>query len=137
MRKQSGFTLVEIIVAIVIVSVAIVAIISISRKGREIDIDSLHNRRARTIIDSCFESSSYQYANAVNFVAVNRAVLIDPRRAGATDDLIGTLTITLTPTTTAAASGINVPSTKLLATITWQEPEGQQSIALEKLVPQL
>lgn len=132
-----GYTLAELLVAVAIFSVTIAGIVAVLRKGIETTVTDTHRKRARTIIDSCFESASYQPANYAGMAAVNRAVLIDARNEGSpSDDLSGTLTISVTDQTDNSRAPA-VAYKQVRATVQWTEPEGGQSLVLDKWVTAL
>ena len=108
----AGFTLAELIVAAAIGSLAILVLVGVLRKGIEISETTQHRQRARAIIDSCLESPRFQCGNFVNMASSPAAtVIIDPRSAGADDDLTGTLAITVTAgvSVASAVSGSGYP----------------------------
>ena len=127
-----GFTLVEMLTSAAILSIAVVALVAVVRTGRELEITDLHRRRARTIIDSCFEDSVYHpdnYDALTPAVFLAGSVLIDPRDAAGTgDDLMGGLWFDI------AASSTHVAHKRIRASVHWREPEGIDSIWMEKWV---
>jgi type II secretory pathway pseudopilin PulG len=132
-RSRHGFTLVELLVASTLLIIAIVSIVTIVRKGAEIEVADRHRRTARSVIKSQFESATYSRANYATMANLTQAVVIDPRNAGPGDDLSGTLTITVSaPQTIAAASATTITFRAVSATVTWTEPEGQQTVSLIK-----
>jgi len=131
---DAGFTLVELVVSAVIIGIAIMAVVAVARKGRELDITYSHHRRARAIIDSCFESVAYQYTNYAALPTITgQLVKIDPRGDGPDDDLNGSLTMTVSPPTTIGG----VECKQISATVSWAEPEETKSITVEKWVTQI
>lgn len=136
LKGAGGYSLAELLIAVSIFSITIIALVGVLRKGSEISTTDGHRKRARALIDSCFESASYQPANYANLAAVSRAVLVDPRGNGTADDLAGTLRITVTPGTDNS-SGTAIPFTRVTISVTWPEPEGSQAISLEKVLTNL
>jgi len=123
--RKNGYSLVEVLVAAAILIIAILAIIAVVRKGRELDITDRHRRVARATIMSRFENPSYRYDNYDNVAPLNgQTVIIDPRdTATTTDDLTGTLVITVAPEDTLqGASNTPIPFKEVTMRITWQEP---------------
>jgi hypothetical protein len=143
--RIAGFTLAELIVAGAIGSLAILVLVGVLRKGIEISETTQHRQRARAIIDSCLESPQFQSDNFVNIASSPAAgVIIDPRLAGATDDITGTLTISvasgvnttpLSPSGTAARD--NVSFKRIALTVSWNEEQGTETVSLEKTVTNL
>jgi prepilin-type N-terminal cleavage/methylation domain-containing protein len=134
-RARQGFTLVEILVSAIIIGIAIVAVVAVARKSREMDITFNHHRKARVLIDSCFESAEWQYPNYDNFANRQDSVLVDPRSAGG-QVLKGLLSISVALDSTAGSVGGNVRYKNVNATLTWMEPEGTQSVSMKKSVAQ-
>jgi hypothetical protein len=132
-----GFSLIEILVSSLIITLSVIALVTVIRKGSELVITESHRKRARSVIDSCFESPSYHYSNYWGLANVNRSVLIDPRDAGIDgDDLMGSLAIKVA-VDTVKAGGTNVPAKKVIISVSWKEPEGLQSIILEKHITKI
>ena len=143
-QRIEGFTLAELIVAAAIGSLAILVLVGVLRKGIEISETTQHRQRARAIIDSCFESPRYQCDNFVNIASsAATSVIIDPRSAGAADDLMGTLTITVTSgvATPQSQSGVaqrdNVAFKRIAMVVSWSEEQGTETVSLAKSVTNL
>ncbi|MBN1129884.1 MAG: hypothetical protein JXA71_12905 [Chitinispirillaceae bacterium] len=137
----AGFTLAELLVAAAIASLAILVLVGVLRKGIEISETTQHRQRARAIIDSCFESPTYQCGNFMNIPADQATVIIDPRPTG---NLTGILTIAINPSThPTPLSPVNdqvrndVACKTVTMTVTWEEPQGQESVMLEKTLTKL
>jgi prepilin-type N-terminal cleavage/methylation domain-containing protein len=136
LKSCRGFTLTEVVVSAVVVGVAIAAVVATMRKSREIDVTFIHHHRARVIIDSCFESAQYSCENYSSIPTVSGAsVLIDNRSGGL--QLTGTLNISVALDSTVGTGNTTVLSKKCSATVSWLEPEGTQSVSLNKMVPSL
>jgi hypothetical protein len=141
----AGFTLAELIVAGAIGSLAILVLVGVLRKGIEMSETTQHRQRARAIIDSCLESPQFQCNNFTNIPAsVSAGVIIDPRSAGTTDNLTGTLTIAVTPgvnTTPLSPGGNaardNVSFKRIALAVSWNEEQGTETVSLEKTVTNL
>ena len=130
-----GFTLVEVLVAAAVMSIALFAIIAVVRKGREIDINDLHRRQARTLICAQFESQTYQYTNYPNIPIGTTAipVTIDPRNG--TNQLAGTLRIT-TDSTRLTIGAKAILTKKITASLSWKEPEFTDTVTITKILAQ-
>src|SRR3989339_2192014 len=104
-NNPKGYSLAELLVAVAIISIAVVVIAAVLRKGAEITTTDGHRSRARALIDSTFESAPYQRRNFDAMANLSRSVLIDPRNEGSSgDDLSGTLTVTVTAESNASAA---------------------------------
>jgi prepilin-type N-terminal cleavage/methylation domain-containing protein len=133
-RGARGFSLAELLVSVAIFSITVVAIVSVLRTGNELSTTDGHRKRARAVMDSCFESASYQPSNYSNLASVARAVLIDARDPGdAGDDLTGSLRITVA-VVTDNSTGIQVEYKRVNLSVSWQEPEAVQTLTLEKII---
>ena len=113
-----GFSFVEIAVAAAIISIMLVAIVAMVRKGQEwIPLDR-HMQFARGIIARTFEKEEFQPENYNNLVSgtTTQTVIIDPKT-----NLQGTFSMTISPEV-AQISGVTVPHKKITAVISWLEP---------------
>jgi Tfp pilus assembly protein PilV len=134
---NGGFSLVELLVASSIMVIAIVSIVTIVRKGGEMDVTDRHRRMARSIINSTFESTEYSPASYSTLANATRPVVIDPRDTLTTaDNLNGTLQITVTPGSVNGANATVVPYKNVTMTVAWSEPEGSQSVTLTRWLAQ-
>ncbi len=55
-KSFRGYSIVELLVAAIILSIAITAIIAVIRKGRELEIIDKHRRQARSVITNLLET---------------------------------------------------------------------------------
>lgn len=132
-----GYTLVELLVAVAIFSIAIAGVVAVLRKGIETTVTDAHRQQARSLIMSCLESADYQPDKYTTMAGGHRPVVIDARNPATTaDDLTGTLTVTITDHTDLS-SATPVPYKAVSVSVQWTEPEGAQNITLEKWVTQL
>ena len=128
---KSCYSLAELLVAVGIFSVTVLAIASVLRTGSEINITDVHRQRARSIVDSCLESPSYSPQQYGAIAPANAVILIDPRAAGNSDDLTGNLIITVAVDTNKANAAY-VEYKRVNVSVQWNEPEGAQSVTMEK-----
>ena len=139
-RTCGGFTLLEVMVASVIVVISIAAVVAMVRKGQELTSDDGHRRIARSLITTKLESSTYDYTNYGNLSAGSTidTVVIDTRGTTAkTDDIKGVRTITVgAEQTITGTSSISVPYKVLTLRVTWQEPEGMDTVQIQKQIAQ-
>jgi hypothetical protein len=132
---KNGFSLVEALVAAALLSLSIIMIVAVIKNGRAIDINDLHRRQARAIINGVLGSPHYDYTNYVYLHAnpgtkSDSTVTLDPRDGSS--PLTGALKIQ----TIVVPSGGTIPFdvVKIIITVTWQEPEFPDSIVIEKWV---
>ena len=127
-------------VASVIVVISIAAVVAMVRKGQELTSDDGHRRIARSLITTKLESSTYDYTNYGNLSAGSTidTVVIDTRGTTAkTDDIKGVRTITVgAEQTITGTSSISVPYKVLTLRVTWQEPEGMDTVQIQKQIAQ-
>jgi type II secretory pathway pseudopilin PulG len=131
---MAGYSLVELLVASTILVVAIISIVTVVRKGSDLEVSDKHLRQARTIMNSVFESPVYRSGNYANLANDTRTVVIDPRGSGTTDDLSGTLAIAVTSATASGSNMTTINYKKVQLTLSWNEPEGAQALTLARMV---
>jgi hypothetical protein len=111
---------------------------TVIRKGREIDITSIHHRRVCAVIDSCLESSAYSAENYIALADTQTQVLIDDRGTGEDDDdVTGTLTIAISQHEAELEDSEPEPYKLVKATVIWNEPEGIETVTIYKGVARL
>ena len=113
-----GFSFVEIMVAAMVISVMIISVIAMVRKGSEWIPLNRHMRFARGIIASTMEKQAYQPENYNNCVAgtTTTTEILDPKT-----NLQGTFSLTITAEI-AQVNGVTVPHREITGVITWMEP---------------
>lgn len=79
--NHRGYSLVELMVSATIIALLAIAVVSMVRKSNHLRSEDAHRRRARAIIDSCFESRSYHYSNYVDLSGDTLSVIIDERES--------------------------------------------------------
>lgn len=136
---KQGYSLLELLVSATIIALLTIAVVSMVRKSNHLTSEDAHRRRARALIDSCFESRSFHFSNYVNLAGDTLGVAIDERGAGSVeDDLTGTLTISVSGEMKMSGSdGIDVPYKEVGMLVRWLEPEGPVTINLTKWITQL
>jgi prepilin-type N-terminal cleavage/methylation domain-containing protein len=130
--KKNGFSLVELLVAALILAIATVAVVSMVRKSREIQLSDNHRQEVRAIINAAFEKSySYRQFSSISVQDTSMNVLIDNRTG---TPLNGTMYVSI-DSTSESASGTSVPLKKVTLAISWNEDENERdSISLTKWV---
>jgi prepilin-type N-terminal cleavage/methylation domain-containing protein len=119
-RNDQGFTLVEVLVASVVVAISIFSVIAFVRKGQDLLAIDKHRRMARGIIERTLENAKYQPENYNNLVSTSATsdVVLDEERS---PNLHGSLTVAVGDSVTQV-NGINAPYRPIKATVTWKEP---------------
>ena len=125
-KKENGFTLVESLTSAAILSIAIIAIITVIRRGREFDISAAYRMRARAVIDSCFEDTSYAPGNYASFV----------NRANVQLDLFPGVRcrLDITGAENEITGPDHPPHKRVRARVRWDVPEGTDAVILEKWI---
>jgi prepilin-type N-terminal cleavage/methylation domain-containing protein len=125
---ENGYTLVETLVAAVILVIVITAAISAFRKGVELETSDNHRREARTLLHTVLERDFdyHNYATVTMCDSMYHDTL--DRSIGLLAD--GRIVVTMDST---MYSGQNIPLKKVTVTVSWQEPgSGNDSIQVEK-----
>ncbi len=136
--NNRGFTIVEILVAITIIAVGVVASVSSVRKGHEITVADLHRRKARIIADSILESKQYHYSSYPSFSNDSFAVIIDTATVESTPVTVtGVATVTVSPEQLAGQLSTTVDYKSVTATIIWTHLGVIDTVSLTKWVSQL
>ena len=113
-----GFSLVEIMVSAAIISIMLVAIVAMVRKGQEFIPLNRHMQFARGIIARTLEQEAYQPENYNNIASgtITETVILDPKT-----NLQGTFTMTISAQL-AQVQGVAIPHKEITAVINWLEP---------------
>jgi prepilin-type N-terminal cleavage/methylation domain-containing protein len=115
----AGFSLVEVLIAAVILSISLLSIVAFVRKGHEQIAFDRHRRFARGIIDRTLESARFQPESYTDFDSAPPPVVtvetIDPKTK-----LTGTLTVTV-GLEEPSIQGAAVPHRHVKAAVVWNE----------------
>jgi prepilin-type N-terminal cleavage/methylation domain-containing protein len=124
----NGYTLVEILVASVILVIVITAAIAAFRKGVELEVSDNHRREARTLLHTVLERNfDYRDYATFNICDSTYSDTLD-RGSGLLADIRTVVTMDST-----IYSGQNIPLKKVAVTVSWQEPGvGNDSIQVGK-----
>ncbi|MBD3345047.1 MAG: prepilin-type N-terminal cleavage/methylation domain-containing protein [Chitinivibrionales bacterium] len=137
-KNDTGFTLVEMLVASSVFAIGIIGFIALVAKGRELDVGDRHRRLARYLIDSCFEDPAYSFANYAHLEDLENDYerILDERRPDTTgDELLCTLLVVVTDSSVyPEVGGSAVDVKKIRVSAYWLEPEGFDTLTLEKWI---
>jgi len=128
--NNKGFTLVEILVAGVVIALSLFATVAMVRKGQEMIALDKHRRMARGIIERTLENSQYLPENYNNLVTITsptpKDTVIDQKV-----NIHGNLTVAIS----AEQPAINgVPYRVITAAINWAElgSAGNETVSINK-----
>jgi prepilin-type N-terminal cleavage/methylation domain-containing protein len=127
LRTSSGFTLVEVLVSALLVTICLSAVAVVTRVGSQLQVSDNNHRQARGILRSVFEDEyNYrQYASIPDSSSQAGIVNIDPRDGNV---LQGALTRTSVSDSVLSANGTMVPVKIITLTLKWDEGgAGQQA----------
>ena len=129
-NKSGGFTIVEILIAAVILIIATVATVSVARKGIAMEVEDHHRRSARTIIMRIFENEfdyrgypdnygDFSILEGKNSFDTTYEVTVDKRSFRA-EPLMGEMRLDVARKVNAI-EGVDVSIDSVTATIVWTE----------------
>lgn len=138
-KGSSGYSLLEVLVAGVIIALSVIAVIAIVRKGQEMILLDKHRRMARAYIEQELQKNIYRPGNYPNLGAVTSPsttnVTIDPK-----SNLTGTLTVTIGNEATSNMTGLDgttvaVPYRTVTMTVTWNEWGGpSETVSIDRWI---
>jgi type II secretory pathway pseudopilin PulG len=117
---SSGFSLVEVLVAAMVISLALISVVALTRKSQEWIALDRHMRAARAIISTTLENQRFQPENYINLVSgtATETVTIDSKA-----NIQGTFTVTIGPEQ-PTVNGVAIPYREITAVINWVENGG-------------
>jgi Tfp pilus assembly protein PilV len=128
--SNSGFTLVEVLVAAAVTAIAIISTIAMVRKADELNGLERHRQTAHALINGMIETVTYQIVNYNNLTAGTtvKSVVIDSRSG-----ISGTLTITITDQNPGwtGTNAIMIPYKKIRFDVQWNEVRANNQITSE------
>ncbi|MDR0305835.1 MAG: hypothetical protein LBI42_03245 [Chitinispirillales bacterium] len=155
-RGRKGVTLVELLVAGVIIIVAVFAVIAVVRKSTDMQVNDYHRRQARAIIMNMFETvfTEARYNANLPYILENdeedesddlifvldetvifNNIVID-QRVGGNNPLTGTMTVLITPENINVNSldiTTNIPTHFVSISLCWNTSDGtQEELVLTK-----
>jgi type II secretory pathway pseudopilin PulG len=120
-RTVTGFTLVEVLVSTILVTICLAAVASIVRVGTDLQVSDNNRRQARTLLRSTFEKEYgfRQYASIPDSALTVNTVDIDPYGVKV---LKGELTKIIHSDSVSSVPGTRVPVKIITLTLRWNEP---------------
>ncbi|MCL2220466.1 MAG: hypothetical protein FWB94_11375 [Chitinispirillia bacterium] len=152
---RNGFTIVELLVAAVLVLISVVAVVSVVRKSADMQVNDFHHRQARTVIIQYFETSFDSFRTtgySVNGVTISNnittyqpvpemSITLDDRGGAPAVPLTGKISFRVvegTESVTLAGAG---PETVVFHEITirvrWDDGGMSDSVVLTKRVAEI
>jgi prepilin-type N-terminal cleavage/methylation domain-containing protein len=149
MKKMNpyGFTIVEIIVASVVLALSLTATVSMVRKAQELSSLDQHRRKARGFIDGQFETSTYQQLNYYNLNPKNKSpdtnftstITIDSTSSAV--KIQGKLKTSISVLKNLTNAGVNYPYKIVTISVAWKEygvkgtaPADSEKVTIEKWI---
>ena len=132
--NNKGFTLVEILVAGVVIALSLFATVAMVRKGQEMIALDKHRRMARGIIERTLEDSDYQPGDYNNLATITSPTptdtIIDPK-----GNIHGSLTVAV-GAEQPLINGAAIPYRIITAAITWAElgSASNETVSISKWV---
>jgi prepilin-type N-terminal cleavage/methylation domain-containing protein len=134
----SGFTLVEVLISSILVTICLSAVAVVTRVGTDLQVSDNNRRQARSILRSTFENDYgfRQYGAIPDSAVMWNIVNIDPRGGNI---LEGRLTKVTTSDSVNTVPGTRVPVKVITLTLAWDEQATgsstvQRSITMRKIL---
>jgi hypothetical protein len=122
LRKMKGYSLVEVLVAGLLTALIVISVIACIRTGLAIDVNDLHRRQARGLINDSLEAHRYQPDNILQKGIFSSTVTIDPA-----NNLTGNMTIAVDSIVVAGST-----LTVIRMSIAWKETDFNDSLSVER-----
>ena len=129
LTNKIGVTLVELLVAAGVLSIAIIAIFAVISKGRELQVTDNHRRQARAIIDSLME---VKYDDR-DYASINNNTVTSTHSLG--PGFTATITEQVVQSNKSFTIGSNInyiPVITILIRVRWNEADRPDSIQIQK-----
>lgn len=120
-RRDGGFSIVEVLIASMILSIMVAAVVGFIQKSNEIRIGGDHRRTARAIIDTRFEQRyrSRMFNALPDAGSIDTEVTIDSRTG--TNPLRGTMYTRIDSTAVTCTDNMEVPVKKVTISVNWSD----------------
>lgn len=141
-KGKSGFTLVEMLVAGVLLLLVIISVTAMMRHGQRINKGNQYQNIARQKVAATLERSIYDFQNYSNLVAgvgttTENFILNDRGTAATTDDVNATLSTVVSFVDSNDAGNITgepVPYILVSTSATWSDVDGTDTVTLQKYI---
>ncbi len=131
-NSKSGSSLIELLIAVSILSLALIMIVTVITKGRELQVSDKHYREARAIIESLMETKYDDRNYFFNTVGntIDNTYSIDNTFLATLTKMIVANNVTITPNTS-----VTFPTKEITLSIQWAEADGKQNtLTLKKII---
>ena len=130
---QAGFTLMEVMVAAVILGMTVSAVAIMIINASDFRLGNDHYRQARVIAQEELEGLNYHFFAYPFFPLFAQAISLDFAEGGQTPT-VAARTVTPSPQANQVIQGINVPYMTIVSSITWNDAGRPMSVAISKRV---
>lgn len=130
--SNHGYSLIEVLVAGILLSLVIVSIYAVTSQGVKVDAEGTVRRAAFLELERILESPEYASSNYSNLAdsTLPSVVLLD-RDA---NNITATPTVAVTSVSFSGGGVANIPAKRVRASIIWTSEGVLDSVWLEKLV---
>ncbi len=140
LNSQSGYTLAELLISGVLLSLTILALITMIQKGRDLQLADSHHRLARIALMNELEKPKY-FSSGANYTALTSGIPSFNGEVPIIIDSSGTIPLLGKLNTAFLDPPVDCPNELIVAnkcqqvvlTLTWDEIGIQQEIKLDKI----
>ena len=131
-RRKGGFTIIETLIAAIVLGLIVIGMVSMIRMGREMDVTSDHHRQARAFIHAALERPEYHFSQykLLDPGSSIDTVTIDPETYPKT----GLLHITVSNTLYDIIHSDSIPYKEISMSLVWDEVDGPDTISVSKRI---
>lgn len=134
--KKSGYTLIEVLVAGILILITVTATAGVLRHGQKVHALEQQRNRARQLLVTELEKQIYahsQFDSLPSQTVVDSLVLDDRGTASESDDLKA-MTLLTVDSAMATVAGYTVPRKRIAVQATWSSLDGTDTLTLEKWI---
>lgn len=136
-KHQKGFTLVEVLVSSVLLTIVIISGVVLIKEGREMDISDAYRRDARYLIYSKFDSTFFSNQNYASISSLPNEVLYLSSNPTCSIPCTLKTHVTTEKDSVADKSSLLIKHKIITLTAKWYGPEGPDSVELQKWITNL
>jgi len=135
-QAQRGFTLIEVLVASLIILVMILATVSVMRHGQQVQALDQQRNRVRQFLVSQLEKPEFAHArfDSVALGTLTDSLILDDRGTpGGGDDLKASIVTTIDSAITTIDT-VQIPRKRIQIRADWTSIDGSETLTLEKWI---